>query len=134
MLATVQRFEETAFYETRNDEVTNGQQREENDREDHLHVRPWHEAKQTHEQQLGQLATSELMDFTLRNTTNVVVWRISGLLRKEEHNAFKHLVATETRDGNVEEQAVENGWWDVGQWIRKQKNRQADENVRKQNS
>ena len=69
------------------------------------------------------------MDFALRNSTDVVVGRISGLLREEESNALKHLIAAESSDGHVKEKTIENGRWDVGQRVRQQQDRQADEDV-----
>lgn len=129
MFATIQGLEETILNYTRDNQVANGQKWKENNGENHFHVRPRNKSKEAHEHQLGQLASGELVDFALRNSTDVVVGRISGLLREEESNALKHLIAAESSDGHVKEKTIENGRWDVGQRVRQQQDRQADEDV-----
>ena len=129
MFAAIQGLEETIFNYTRDNQVTNRQKWKENDGENHFHVRPRNKTKQAHEHQLGQLASSELVDFTLGNSTDVVIGRISGLLREEESNALKHLIATESSNGHVKEKAIKDGRWDVGQRIRQQQDRQANEDM-----
>ena len=45
------------------------------------------------------------------------------LFHEEERDAFKHLIAVESRDGHVEEETVEDGRRNVGQRVRQQKER-----------
>jgi hypothetical protein len=70
-----------------------------------------------------------LVDFALGNSADVVIGRISGLLCEKERDALKHLIATESSDGHVKEKAVEDGRRNVGQRIRQQHDRQANEDV-----
>lgn len=51
------------------------------------------------------------------------------LLHEEESYALKHLISVECRDGHVEKESVQNGGWNVGQWIGQEEERQADEEV-----
>lgn len=60
--------------------MADGQQKEDDEREDHLHIGPWCESEEAHDQQLRHLAASELMDFSLWNPSDVVIRRVCCLL------------------------------------------------------
>lgn len=61
--------------------MSDRQKEEDDEREDHLHVSPWGKAEEAHNQQLRHLTSSELMDFALWDSANVVIRRVSGLMK-----------------------------------------------------
>ena len=88
LVFAVERLEEAGLDETRHEPVTDRQQEENDEREDHLHVDPRSEAEQTHHEQLYYLAPGELVNFALRHAPDVVVRRIGGLAISISNDRF----------------------------------------------
>ena len=79
---SIEGFQKAALDETRDKSVSDGQEEEDDEGEDHLHVGPGREAEEAHDQQLHHLAAGKLVDLALRNPPDVMVRRIGGLTGK----------------------------------------------------
>lgn len=79
LVLAVERFQEAGFDQLRHKSVPYGQQEEDDEREDHLHVGPRRETEEAHDQQLRHLTAGELVDFALRHSPDVVIRWIGGL-------------------------------------------------------
>lgn len=89
------------------DDVPDGQEGEDDEREDHLEVGPGREAEHAQHQQLDHLAQRELVDLALRHPADVVVRRVRRLLSEQQQDALEHLQRGKER--RRENQNVDRG-------------------------
>jgi len=105
------------------------QEHEDDDGEDHLDVGPGGEAKHAEDRELHDLAAGEDVHLSLRNSLDVVVGRICGLLCQEQGHSLKHLVSIEGGDCHVKEEAVKDSFWNVGKNFGEEEHTETDGHV-----
>ena len=111
--------------------MPDGQKDQNHHRKDHLDVGRRRQSEDAQDEQLNDLTPCEHVDLPLRHPSNVVIGRIRGLLREQQQNALEHLVAVKSRDGQVEEQAVQNSRGNVVQDHAQEGDGHADQHVAK---
>ena len=65
---------------------------------------------------MSDLASCELMNFSLWDPPDVVVGRVGSLLHEEQSDPLEELVAGDSRHSQVEEQPVQHRQWDEVHW------------------
>ena len=114
---SVQNLQVLPLDEFGNEQHADGKEGEEHEGENHLNVWPRPEAKDTEQDQLGNLirrsfqekeiksetylASSKLVDFSLWNSPYVMIRGIGCLLHEHQGYSFKKLVAGYCCDGEV---------------------------------
>ena len=117
---SVQNFEIFGLNDERDQLVSDGEEEEDHDGEDHLDVGPGGEAKDAEHEQLATLTHCEHVNLSLRYLTNVVVGGIGRLLHEQEEDPLEHLVAVQRGHGQVQEEPVQDRGRDVVQSIAKE--------------
>ena len=103
--------------------LPDGQQQENDDGEDHLEVRDGREAERAHNAELQDLEDCEEVHPSLWHASDVVVRWIGRLFSEQQQDSVEQLIACQRRDGQVQEETIQDGRWDVLQWFWQHKQR-----------
>ena len=98
--------------EARHYEVSDGEQDDDGDWQEHLYVVHWREAEHTQHEHTYDLEESEGVEHSLGYTSDITVGRVLTALCDEEQQTLPQLIARQRSDSEVEKNSVEHWHWD----------------------